>query len=1204
MPADGDPFGGLGSEHLFEYLHRSKSRSPRADADDAAADIVLVDRATTPANPHQIVVSITPFGLDGPWVDRPATEFTLQAAGGSIGFRGLPDQEPLAAGGRIGEWMTGTYAALAALAALYRVRTGGDGEVVDVAMLDCVAATMAIVPSVYASFFGWPPMTGTGRTIEVPSVEPTADGYVVFTTNSAQQYSDFCVLIGHPELLDDHKLSRPNDRFVRRDEFEAFVHDFTAERTTADVLEQAVAVPHPEWTGAERRDDPHVHTVRGTRRVRAKRVGTVRATAGAVQDQRSTGYAPTRRTTSAPAVPCRLSGVRVVDCTAWWAGPSATAALACLGADVIKVESVTRPDLMRYAAARPATVDEWWEWSPLFHTGNAGKRAITLDLTRPEGVAVFERLLRTADVLVENYTPRVMEQFGLDWDRVHEINPDVIMTRMPAFGLDGPWRDNTGFAQTMECISGMAWLTGFADGPPVLVRGACDPLAGMHAVIATLLALLDRNARGGGRHVEATMVEAALNAAAEQVLEFSATGTVLTRNGNRSRRAVLQGLYRCAGEDSWVAIAVETGAQREALANVLDTDAFDEQLGTWTSERSAGDVADELCAAGVPAAEVIASRDVVHNPQLQHRGLFEIQPHRVTGEHALPTMPFRFRTVDHWLQRPAPTIGQHNDEVLAELGLTPEEVAELRAGECDRRATDRSLSGSDLVEGTAVLRLGLASGPQWRQRCIDHERAPERRAELDKRVAPRRHGPFRRPPLLVGDPRRPIGERPDGDALAIVGHRDAERAQQVDVELGCGRAPDPVQGVEQFGAGARRDGDDLVRVERTAGVRSDEFVDRRCPGRGLDDAVETTAAEAGRDSPPLHQRRILHRGMRQLVFEVGGQALPAIELPHVDHFGPAPGRPHRPPHAVAELVAFLAPDGAPVGSHVVHVLGAVGPDDVDQFVDVDLAVGHQAPSSRVTTLPISLRGSASTISIRTGTLYGARCSRHKASSVPASTTAPAERNHERHRHFAETFVGGRGYGCVRDGRRQPQHFGHLFRKDLQAAAIDHVRHPAVDPHEPVVVDVSDVPRAEPSVVGEPVGEVGAVGIAGRGRRRQHLQLPRVVGAHRNALVGTAHRSELGVAERLRVGCGPSDDLAAELGLAVAVQHRDAEPITEPAGLQWRQRRADAAHVLQRCEVVDGHVIGEHRHRRRRQYGRPDAEPADGVGERRRLEPSA
>ena len=572
--------------------------------------------------------------------------------------------------------------------------SGADGEVIDVAMLDCVAATMAIVPSVYASFFGWQPMTGPGRTIEVPSVEPTADGFVVFTTNSAQQYSDFCVLIGHPELLDDRKLSRPHDRFVRREEFEALVHDFTTERTSAEVLEEAslFRIPSgPVLNGA---------TVPAFTQFVERGVFGPSASGRFVQPRvpfRITGEPDAGQRANRAGGILPLTGVRVVDCTAWWAGPSAAAALACLGADVIKVESITRPDLMRYASTQPPTTDEWWEWSPLFHNSNAGKRAITLDLTRPEGIAVFERLLGTADVLVENYTPRVMDQFGLGWDRVREINPDLVMTRMPAFGLDGPWRDNTGFAQTMECISGMAWLTGFADGPPVLVRGACDPLAGMHAVIATLLALLDRDDNGGGRLVEATMVEAALNAAAEQVLEYSSTGVVLTRDGNRSLRAAPQGVYACAGEDSWLAIAIENDEQwrtfKKALGDpawtaspALDThegrraahDELDEHVRAWTSNESAEALAEVLCAAGVPAATVIASRDVVHNPQLRHRGLFETKPHRVTGEHALPALPFRFSHVKTWLPRPAPTLGQNNDEVLTELGLGADEIAALR----------------------------------------------------------------------------------------------------------------------------------------------------------------------------------------------------------------------------------------------------------------------------------------------------------------------------------------------------------------------------------------------------------------------------------------------------------------------------------------------------------------------------------------------
>jgi crotonobetainyl-CoA:carnitine CoA-transferase CaiB-like acyl-CoA transferase len=715
LAAGGDPFGGLGSEALFEFLHASKTEaSPDDDvgALDGLADVVLVDRpraATTKRAPNQIVIAITPFGLDGPWSDRPATEFTLQAAGGSTGFRGVPGEEPLAAGGRIGEWISGTYAALAAIAALFRRQRSGGGELIDVAMLDCVATTMIMVPSLYASFFDWPPMSGTGRSLEIPSVEPTADGYAVFTTNSAQQYTDFCVMIGHPELLEDPKLMRPQERFARRDEFEALVHEFTTARTTNEVLDEAglFRIPSgPVLNGATVLEFEHfvergVYGPTTSGRFVQPRV-PYRIDRDAADEDEGVG-APLPPASG----PLPLAGIRVIDCTAWWAGPAAGAALAMLGADVIKVESVTRPDLMRYASTKPPKVDEWWEWSPLFHGGNVGKRAITLDLTRPEGVGVFERLVETADVLIENYTPRVMDQFGLDWQRLHEINSELIMTRMPAFGLDGPWRDNTGFAQTMECISGMAWLTGTQDGPPVLVRGACDPLAGMHAVIGTLLAMLDRAAHGGGRMVEAVMVEAALNAAAEQVLEYSASGTVLTRDGNRWRGAAPQGLYPCAGDDRWLAIAITTDDEwrsfRDALGDpawttdaALDTrtgrlaahDHIDEHLRAWTSTRDADEVADLLCAAGVPAAAVIPSREVLHNPQLEHRRFFETRPHRVTGEHAIPGLPFRFQSVQEWVRLPAPTLGEHNDEVFHELGLTDDDIASLRdAGVIGNRPT-------------------------------------------------------------------------------------------------------------------------------------------------------------------------------------------------------------------------------------------------------------------------------------------------------------------------------------------------------------------------------------------------------------------------------------------------------------------------------------------------------------------------------------
>lgn len=737
-PAGGDPLRRWGSGALFDYLNTSK-RSVHGAVDHlvAAADVLVTDApvdldALWDGHPTLVVVTITPFGCDGPWADHPATEFTLQAACGSTGQRGLPEQPPLAAGGRIGEWIAGTYAALGAVAAVREAMRSGQGEHVDVAMLDCMAVTMATYPSVFASFSGWPEVAGTGRLIEVPSVEPTKDGYLVVTTNSAQQFHDFLVMIGRADLLDDPDLPLAAKRFARRDEFLAAVHAHTEQHTTTEVLEEAslFRIPAgPVLDGATMPDfeqfvarDVFVPNPSGRfvqPRVPFRISGTTpRPFTAAPANGEHTGTvdwsAPSERPVAAQPAPSErptpakrpgaegtgwqlpLCGVRVIDCTAWWAGPAATNVLAALGADVIKVESVTRPDYMRFASVKSPTEDRWWEWGPLFHGVNVGKRDVTLDLTRPEGVETFERLVGTADVLVENYTPRVMEQFGLGWERLHEVNPDLVMVRMPAFGLDGPWRDRTGFAQTMECLTGMAWLTGFADGPPVLVRGACDPLAGMHAVIATLLALVERDQSGGGRLVETVMVEAALNAAAEQVAEYGATGTVLRRDGNRGPVAAPQGVYACTGDDRWVAIATATDAQWAALRGVLGSpswagsdlddvagrraqhDRIDAELAAWTAGRDADDVAALLVAAGVPAAAVTPPRQIADNPQLRSRSLFEVEDHPLSGGHEIPMLPFRYSRVDRWLRSPAPTLGQHNDEILAEVGLDPAAIQRLR----------------------------------------------------------------------------------------------------------------------------------------------------------------------------------------------------------------------------------------------------------------------------------------------------------------------------------------------------------------------------------------------------------------------------------------------------------------------------------------------------------------------------------------------
>jgi crotonobetainyl-CoA:carnitine CoA-transferase CaiB-like acyl-CoA transferase len=192
---------------------------------------------------------------------------------------------------------------------------------------------------------------------------------------------------------------------------------------------------------------------------------------------------------------------------------------------------------MRMTGAMFGTEGPWWERSIHYLCANTNKRDLTLDLTAPDGLALLERLIGECDAIIENFTPRVMANFGLTWERIHELNPKCVLVRMPAFGLSGPWRDNTGFAQTMEQVTGLAWLTGHAWDQPRIQRGPSDPNAGMHAAFALLVGLAERDACGEGAQFEVTMVEGALCAAAEIVLEYTAYGNLLERNGNRVRSA-------------------------------------------------------------------------------------------------------------------------------------------------------------------------------------------------------------------------------------------------------------------------------------------------------------------------------------------------------------------------------------------------------------------------------------------------------------------------------------------------------------------------------------------------------------------------------------------------------------------------------------------------------------------------------------------
>lgn len=728
-PPGGNPLRGWsasgGEPVLFSFLSSSKL-SVVVDPSDPAALWSLLETADavvwsagssltdlpglTPAviletAPHLTVTAVSPFGLDGPWSGRAATEFTLQAwSGAIIGLgRGDPDRTPVFVGGQIGEWLTGADAAAGTLVSMAR----GGGELVDVSMLETLALRLTYFPVTFTDIAGRP--FRPGRSVVTPGVETTSDGLVGVGVGTGQQWLDFCVMVGHPEWGEDPSL------FRGRGQLRLEIAAWMAEHTTAEVLDLAGAfriphapigngrsipitdhalargatVPNPRDGFAEParpfRFDPPVLTPPEP----APRLGEH---TGKVVDR--VRHDPPIDSSDLP-----MAGLRVLDLTSFWAGPSCTHALALLGAEVIHVESTRRPDGTRLLAELPFTEPDWWEKSGIFSGLNSCKKSVTLELGTERGQELLRELLATCDVLVENSTPRVLAQVGVDVEAARAAHPDLVVVRMPGFGLDGPWRDDPAFAFVIEDACGLTWMTGHADQNPLWPYSVGDSNAGVHALCAVLIALEHRRRSGEGLLVEASMMDAALNVTAEQIVEFSANGVVLSRDGNRGPTAAPQNVYPTSEPDSWVAIAVADDDQWVAFVEALGRpewavdpalrtmdgrrhhqDEIDEHLARWCAGRTGDELVACLWNVGVPVAKVMQPHDQHLLEQLRARRFFEGVDHPVTGSARHATLPVRWsRGPERFHRRHAPLLGEHNEELLRGIGVSDGELAELES---------------------------------------------------------------------------------------------------------------------------------------------------------------------------------------------------------------------------------------------------------------------------------------------------------------------------------------------------------------------------------------------------------------------------------------------------------------------------------------------------------------------------------------------
>lgn len=387
-----------------------------------------------------------------------------------------------------------------------------------------------------------------------------------------------------------------------------------------------------------------------------------------------------------------LGGIRVVEFTLHWAGPTCGMMLSDMGAEVIKIENPALPDASRRYEPF-AEGERGLNRSGYFALLNRGKRDCLLNLKQPENVEAVKRLIRISDIVLENYAPRVLDSLGLGYSVLKEIKPDLIMISLSGYGATGPEKDSIAFGQVLEAYSGLNSLIGYPDSPPLGCGTVIsDQTSATLAAFAALAALHYRDLTGEGQHIDMSEVEALLTCMPEAVMEFTMNGRIPLPQGNRDDVMAPHGCYRCQGEDKWVAIAVETDEEWKDLCLVMgkpeltnderfqdgfcrlkNQDELDNIIIEWTSGQSPADVMTQLQKVNIASAPVYGGEELYNDPHLRAREFFVEINHPEVGKRELPGVFAKLSETPGEIRGSDPLLGEHTDWVLHEL-LAPNDI--------------------------------------------------------------------------------------------------------------------------------------------------------------------------------------------------------------------------------------------------------------------------------------------------------------------------------------------------------------------------------------------------------------------------------------------------------------------------------------------------------------------------------------------------
>jgi len=407
-----------------------------------------------------------------------------------------------------------------------------------------------------------------------------------------------------------------------------------------------------------------------------------------------------------------LQGYRVVDFGSAWAGPQMAHIVADMGAEVIKVESHNRIDygrlggaasskelLLKTPEALVAAAPERLELNPVFHLLNRGKLGITVDFTRPRGAELLRELIKRSDVVADNFTPGVLNRYGLGYESLAEVKQDIIVVSLCFAGHTGPLKGTRGYAPIITALSGLDSVVGYTDESvpcgPNFAYG--DHVAAMHGALAMLVALIYRNRTGEGQYIDISEWEATTSLLGEPLMEYIMNGRIPGPTGNRDSIMAPHGYYPCKGEGQWVSIAVKTDeewrgfclalgnpiwAQDERFSDrysrLLNQDALDILVGEWTVNYSPREVTEILQKAGVAAAPFLISREQYHDPHFKERGIFVEVSHPKSGREVFYGIPWKLSDTPGAIRSSGPMLGQHNEYVFKGLmGLSDNEFNNL-----------------------------------------------------------------------------------------------------------------------------------------------------------------------------------------------------------------------------------------------------------------------------------------------------------------------------------------------------------------------------------------------------------------------------------------------------------------------------------------------------------------------------------------------